>query len=252
MNSSQREGGVEIKYSKPTQKYNYSPRADEEEDEEEDVSKKDPYKRRPYYTYVQRFEIQQTHFYLSDGIGDPGLYVDMIHRINTANPNDVIYIHLNTSGGNLNTGVQLINAMQNSQAKIVTVLDATAYSLGTLIFLSGDEMIVHDHCLIMFHNFRGGVIGKGQELAAELDATIKWFAALAKKIYVPFLSEDEFDRIIRGEDIWMRSPEIRTRLEKMIKSLSEEKPPRKKSPPKKTTKKPVKKTTKKENGVDNQ
>lgn len=220
-----------MKFTKNTSYY--TPRAEEDEDTEDD--RKDVERRRSYYMYVQRFEAQQIHFYLSTEIGEPGLYVDMIHQINTATANDVIFIHLNTSGGNLNTGVQLINAMQNSQAKIVTVLDATAYSLGTLIFLAGDEMIVHDHCLIMFHNFRAGVMGKGQELAAELDATIKWYSALAKKIYVPFLSEEEFERILKGEDIWMRSPEIRTRLDRIINNIEPNEP--KKAVTKNSTKK---------------
>jgi ATP-dependent protease ClpP protease subunit len=155
----------------------------------------------------------------------------MIHRIAYANPGDVIYIHLNTHGGNLETGVQIINAMQNSQAQIVTVLESVAYSLGTLIFLAGDQMVVNDNCIMMFHNFRGGVIGKGNELTSQLEATVKWFSTLAKKIYVPFLTPEEFDRLLRGEDFWMQSQDIRKRLEKMVKNLqteSEKKPRRKK------------------------
>lgn len=178
--------------------------------------------KKAYIAYEQTFTAQQLHFYISDVIHEPCAYTDMIHRIAMAGPSDVIYIHLNTPGGRLDTGVQMINAMQNSQAKIVTVLESVAHSLGTLIFLAGDEMIVNDHCLMMFHNFRGVVGGKGQELVAELDATIKWFSTLAKKIYIPFLSEDEFNRMSRGEDIWMQSTEIRKRLERMVKELEEE------------------------------
>jgi ATP-dependent protease ClpP protease subunit len=77
--------------------------------------------------------------------------------------------------------------------------------------------------MMMIHNFKGGLQGKGQELVAQLDATVKWFAAVSKKIYVPFLSEDEFERIIRGEDLWMQSPEIRKRLDKMMKILETDK-----------------------------
>lgn len=179
-------------------------------------------KPKPYQHYEQTYSAAHVHFYLSKEIGEPEGYTDMIHRINSAGAADVIFIHLNTPGGQLDTGVQLINAMQNSQAKIVTVLESMAYSLGTLIFLAGDEMVVNDHCLIMFHNFKGGVVGKGNELTSQLEATVKWFSALAKKIYIPFMSEEEFARITRGEDLWMQSPEIRKRLDKMMKTLNEE------------------------------
>ena len=186
-------------------------------------------KQKPYAQYEQAYSASQIHFYISEGIGEPKEYVDMIHRINVATPADVIYIHLNTPGGQLDTGVQIINAMQNSQAKIVTVLESMAHSLGTLLFLAGDEMVVNDNCMMMFHNFNGGMFGKGNELTSQLDATVKWFNTLAKKIYIPFMSEDEFNRISRGEDLWMQSQEIRKRLDRMMKILTEEaeKPARK-------------------------
>lgn len=178
--------------------------------------------KKPYRQYDQTFTCQHVHFYLSESIGEPGGYTDMIYRITAASPADTIFIHLNTPGGQLDTGVQIINAMQNSQAKIVTILESMAYSLGTLIFLAGDEMVVNDHCMMMFHNFNGGLIGKGNELTSQLEATITWFASLAKNIYIPFLSEPEFDRISRGEDLWMQSKEIRARLENMVKLMQDE------------------------------
>lgn len=198
---------------------------DEEEDE---LIVKRP-QRLPYQTYTQAFQFQHLHFYISEDIQEAELYTDMIYKISTACEQDIVFIHLNTPGGNLAAGVQIINAMQNSLARIVTVLDGICYSLGTLIFLAGDEMVVNDHCMMMFHNFRGGVVGKGHEQAAELEATIKWFSSLAKKIYVPFLAEEEFSAILRGEDLWMHSAEIRKRLDRMLRMIEtpEGKRPRK-------------------------
>lgn len=205
--------------------YKYNIFNNKTENDDDEIPKTVPgifiQKKKPFYCYEQQLIAQHVHFYISGEIGAPDEYTDMIHRIMTASPNDVIFIHLNTPGGRFDTGVQIINAMKNSPAKIVTVLESSACSMGTLLFLSGDEMIVNDHCVMMFHNFKGGVIGKGQELAASVDATIKWFAALARKIYIPFLSEEEFERIVKGEDIWMQSTEIRRRLDKMFKSSQE-------------------------------
>lgn len=217
--------------------YNANPKPIRGNDDDDEEIRNHPLfggKPKPYHHFEQAYTASHVHFYLSKEIGDPADYIDMIHRINTASSADVIFIHLNTPGGQLDTGVQLINAMQNSQAKIVTVLESMAYSLGTLIFLAGDEMVVNDHCLIMFHNFKGGVVGKGNELTSQLEATVKWFSALAKKIYIPFMSEEEFARITRGEDLWMQSPEIRKRLDKMMKTLNEEAEAPKKPRAKKT------------------
>jgi ATP-dependent protease ClpP protease subunit len=178
--------------------------------------------RKPYHHFESTITSNQIHFYLSKEIAEPYEYVDMMHRITTASPYDVIFIHLNTVGGRLDTGIQLINAMKNSQAKIITCLECNAYSLGTLIFLSGDEMIVNDHCMLMFHDYSGGTGGKGNEQVSQLTATHKWFTTLFKKVYTPFLTESEVERILKGEDLWMASTEVKSRLNKMIKQMSED------------------------------
>jgi len=172
------------------------------------------------YTYVESMlALKIHHFYLSQSIEEPERYIDMIHKIKSAGPGETIYIYLNTPGGRLDTAMQLINAMRISQAKIVTVVEAEAHSAGTLIFLCGDEFIVHDNCSMMFHNFSGGAIGKGNEMKLQIDATVKWFSKLAKDIYYPFLSHQEIDDMINGKDLWMESEEVRKRLKKMVKIL---------------------------------
>jgi ATP-dependent Clp protease protease subunit len=182
-----------------------------------DKPKKDEDLVKPYTHYEQLVQRRVQHYYLSSAIEEPEQYVDMIHKIQTAGTDELIYIHLNTPGGHLDTGVQIINAMQSTQAQVTVSIEANCHSLGTLIFLAADEFIVHDNCLMMIHNFSGGVFGKGNEQQSQLEAQIKWFNTLARKLYVPFLSDDEFNKIIRGEDLWLQSDDIRKRLEKMVK-----------------------------------
>ena len=178
--------------------------------------------RKPYTYFEQSIIHKVHHYYLSEAIGDPSEYTEMIHRIRSGMPNEVFHVHLNTPGGRLDTGVQIVNAMRASEAHIVSSLEAEAHSLGTLIFLAADEFLVHDNCIMMFHNYNGGVWGKGNEQEAQVVATIKWFSEIARDIYIPFLSEEEVDRILKGEDLWVHSPDIRKRLTKMVKQLERE------------------------------
>lgn len=163
-----------------------------------------------------------TNFYISDGVDEPKMYTDMIHRIRTAQPQDIIYLHFNTPGGRLDSGIQIINAINDSAARIVGVLDSKAYSLGTLIFLSCDEFVIHDNCMFMIHNYSGGTYGKGNEQHAEIQATIKWFTKIATRYYYPFLSHAEINQVLRGEDFWMDSDEVKKRLKNMVKIREEE------------------------------
>ena len=178
----------------------------------------------------QRFESQitarQISFYLSGEILEPRYYAEILYTLRTASEHDVVFFHLNTPGGNFDSGLQLINNMLATRAHVVTVLEARAYSMGALLFLSGDELIVHDNCQLMFHNYSSALLGKGNEQQAQVLAIGKWFAKVMQNICLPFLKDEELARILRGEDIWMESEEIRRRLVRMLPDEAEDKPKR--------------------------
>ena len=188
-------------------------RADEEGGEDTTVATKGL----PYQMYEAYRQQRITYFYLSDHVTDPKYYTDMIHRLYTAQPQDIIYLHMNCAGGRLDTGVQIINAIKESEARVVAVLDSKAYSLGTLMFLAADEFVIHDNCMFMIHNYSGGVGGKGNEQVAELTATVAWFNDIAYKYYYPFLSKAEIAQVLDGKDMWMGSEEIKNRLREMVR-----------------------------------
>lgn len=177
---------------------------------------------KPFEYFEQPLTSKVHHFYLSGVILEPAAYVKMIHTINVAPPHDTIYIHLNTPGGYLHTGIQLVNAMKSSEATVVCSLEGEAKSLGSLIFLAADQFIIHDNSLMMIHNFSGGVYGKGKEAEMEMIATLEWFADIGDKYYIPFLSKKEFEGVVNDKDIWLHAPEIRTRLDKMVKAKEKE------------------------------
>jgi len=206
--------------------------------------------RSPFTYFEAAVQQKLHHFYISEVISEPSRYVEMIHKIKTAGPSDVIYLYLNTPGGRFDTGVQIIAAMNMTQAHVVTVLEGDCCSMGTALFLSGDEFIVHDHCTFMIHNYTGGVYGKGHEQVAALESATVEAAKFLKSIYVPFISETELDKVINGADVWMGSDGVRTRLTQMVKILEKErkaeekkmiedqrKVPRQKQSPKKKAKK---------------
>lgn len=196
------------------------------------AEKSDKKKRRDeaYYGYkifVHKVVSKHISIYLSDGIGDGPEFIDLIHRIKSATENDVITIHLNTPGGYLETGVQIINAIRSTDAHVITSLESRAYSLGTLIFLSGDELQIHENALMMFHHYSNLMYGKGHEITAELEVVNKWFNKMLKKICVPFLTEEEVTEIQGGRDIWMDTDDIRKRLNKMTQEEQIERKPTK-------------------------
>lgn len=177
--------------------------------------------------YEQQSPIRQVSYYLCGEILEPQYYTELFYTLRTSSETDLIYLHLNSSGGDFNTGLQIINNIIASEARVVTILEARAYSMAALIFLSGDKLIVHDNCQLMFHIYSGYFSGKGNEQQAEVIAVGNWFEKVMGRICLPFLSEAEIGRILKGSDLWMDSDEIRHRLMRMQRTQEQaSKPPK--------------------------
>ncbi|MBV8467833.1 MAG: Clp protease ClpP [Burkholderiales bacterium] len=162
--------------------------------------------------YERQMPIRQISYYLSGEIREPQRYTELFYTLRSASDTDLIYLHINSPGGDFDTGLQIINNMQASPARVVTVLEARAYSMAAMIFLTGDELVVHDNCQLMFHIYSGNFAGKGNEQQAQVLALSSWFEKVMSRICTPFLTSSEVDKVLKGTDLWMDSDEIRRRL----------------------------------------
>lgn len=162
--------------------------------------------------YERHVPIHQVSYYLCGEIQAPQFYTELFYTLRTAAETDLIYLHINSPGGDFNTGLQIINNILASDAQVVTVLEARAYSMAAFIFLSGDELIVHDNCQLMFHTYSSSFAGKGSEQLAEVHALGTWFEKVTTRLCTPFLSPTDITHILQGSDLWMDSDEIRRRL----------------------------------------
>ena len=62
-------------------------------------------------------------YYLTNDIGGPELYIDMIQEIRMANPNDSIFVYINSEGGEVDSGIQIINAFQECNCDVVLPIE---------------------------------------------------------------------------------------------------------------------------------
>jgi ATP-dependent protease ClpP protease subunit len=168
--------------------------------------------KKPYKVFESEVSIREISFYIVEPIGDPIDYAEMCHVIRNAGEMDRIRLHLNTTGGNVATGIQIINAIRESAATVTTVLDGEAYSMGAILFLSGDQQAVGDHGQLMFHDYSSGLMGKGNEQRAAVLSAAKWFGKLMVNICSPFLSDAEIEDVLNGRDLWIDSDEVIERL----------------------------------------
>lgn len=198
------------------------PVATRREDEDESDGEVVPFQ--GLLRYERQVPVRQVSYYICGELKEPQYYTELFFTLRTASETDLIYLHLNSPGGDFNTGLQIINNIAASSARVVTILEARAYSMAALIFLSGDELFVHDNCQLMFHTYSGIFAGKGNEQQAEIAAVGRWFEKVMRRICTPFLTDDEVDRILKGADYWIDSDDISRRLSRKTTPAKTRKP----------------------------
>lgn len=186
--------------------------------------------------YEQQLPVHEVSYYLCGEIHEPQYYTELFYTLRNSAETDLIYLHLNSSGGDFNTGLQIINNIRAANARVVTILEARAYSMAALIFLAGDDLVVHDNCQLMFHTYSGVFAGKGNEQQAEAHAVGDWFEKIMRRLCHPFLTDTEIDHILKGSDLWMDSDEIAKRLTRIKRANASAQKKAAKPAPKTTSK----------------
>lgn len=143
-------------------------------------------------------------------------YIDLIRVLRNARESDIIQMTINSPGGDLTTGINILNAMADCAAHIITVLDGEAASFAPFLFFAGDDMIVHRNAIMMFHNYSTAVGGKGNELRERQHGIDGLSDRLMHQYCAEFLTEDEINRVREGVDLWFQRDEIDERVKKIM------------------------------------
>ena len=173
---------------------------------------------------------RRVDLYLTSEIGPPEEYTDWFQLIRQAGELDTIFIHINSEGGQVNTALQMVDAMEDSNATIVGSVSGACYSAATFIFLACERWEISEHASFLFHNYRSGVIGKGGEMHDQITFERRWSETMIKAFYEGFLTSEEIKSILDGKDLWMNRDEVGARfdaknaaVEKKMKELEKTK-----------------------------
>ena len=151
--------------------------------------------------------------YIND-IKSPSEHIDDICLLRHASEQDTIYMYINGPGGYVDTGLQIINAMQSSRAKIVTVLDGAAKSMCANIFLAGNELMVQPYSMLMLHDMlHSFMYEKGASVIQQaVDSYNHVFEQLVHDYLEGFLDEAELGQLKNGVDLYFHGEEIVERI----------------------------------------
>lgn len=162
------------------------------------------------------------HYYISDEIGPPGDYLDLLQVLRAATTNDVVTIHLNTVGGRLDTTVQIIQAIRDSEATVLGSAEGNVYSGGSLIFFSCHALFVSPLSHFLVHSGYGGGDGKLKDNLDSAKSNFEYLASVYKDVYQPFFREDEVEEVLKGKEHYLTADEVLERIEYVAEQNQEE------------------------------
>jgi len=169
-----------------------------------------------YYTKTT----SQLHSFYINTIEPAENYTEWFEAIRNAPEQDIVKLHINSYGGDLFCALQWMRVLNECQAVRLMSVEGACMSAATLLFLQGDAFEVSDHSMFMFHNYSGGVIGKGGEMIDQLQHERDWSEKLMRDSYKDFLTDREITSMLNNKDIWMDGDQVVKRLEKKAKKVN--------------------------------
>jgi len=129
-----------------------------------------------------------------------------------ADSNDTVYIHINSPGGLLFQGIEIINEIKDSSAHTVSVNEGMAASAAALIAISCDEITSKEFTFYLFHRpffitGNGGKVLLPSDHPGEMIATI----IMKEKMFLIFTTE-EFQTYVSGGDVIILGSDLIKRI----------------------------------------
>ena len=160
-------------------------------------------------------------FYLTKELKCDENVMSLIVALKEAGPHDQVFIHLNSPGGFIKTMAQVLTAIRDSQAHVVTCAEGEVASAAAIIFFAGHSFSVSEFSNFMLHNVSGGAVGEVKGAIKDLENAQEWGERMFRNVLEPFFSEDELNEILEdGRDHYYSPEEIAGRIDRMQGNLS--------------------------------
>lgn len=94
---------------------------------------------------------------------------DVRAALRSAQDAKTIKLKLNTMGGDIFEGLAMYNGLKSHGARVIVEVDGIAASMGSILAMAGDEIIVPKSAWVMIHNPWGFGIGSSEDLRDHAD-----------------------------------------------------------------------------------
>ena len=114
-----------------------------------------------------------------------------------------IRISIMSDGGDIFSGLNMMNVLERSRVKVVTIAQGSCCSAATFVFLGGSERRIGKNAYLLIHQLTTEFWGNFQDLRNEMRTSTK-FMNMLKKMYMSKtkIPEKKFKRLMK-KDIYL-------------------------------------------------
>jgi|TARA_B110000977_G_C10875951_1_gene415538 ATP-dependent protease ClpP protease subunit len=114
-----------------------------------------------------------------------------------------IRISIMSDGGDIFSGLNMMNVLERSRVKVVTIAQGSCCSAATFVFLGGSERRIGKNAYLLIHQLTTEFWGNFQDLRNEMKTSAK-FMKMLKKMYMSKtdIPEKKFKRLMK-KDIYL-------------------------------------------------
>ena len=160
-----------------------------------------------WYNIQSKASTESVDVYLFNEIGMWGVTAqDFINDIKEYKGQSM-NLHINCVGGDVFEGMAIYNVLLKRTQKTTIYIEGIAASMGSIIALAGDEVIMSENSLYMIHNAWGGTMGEASDMRKYANILEK-LSNESADIYVKKtgLSIEEVKDMM-NEETWMNAEE---------------------------------------------
>ena len=114
-----------------------------------------------------------------------------------------IRISIMSDGGDIFSGLNMMNVLERSRVKVVTIAQGSCCSAATFVFLGGSERRIGKNAYLLIHQLTTEFWGSFQDLRNEMKTSEK-FMKMLKKMYMSKteIPEEKFKKLMK-KDIYL-------------------------------------------------
>lgn len=140
-------------------------------------------------------------------------FAPLVEILEQAVEGDVVQIRLTSPGGCVSSTKPLLSALDQTEAFVHVHVDADVASAGTFLIMKADLVTFSRYSSIMIHTASWGYGSHSGNMESSTAHYLHTVKALARDLYEDFLTEEEFEKMFNGLDLFFTPEQVHERLE---------------------------------------